>query len=116
MMLTTQLPADAGMMVDTVAWRPRVSDLPLRFVYASGRARTEGVAVHDIEGTPVSITTPAKTVADCFKYRRLVGLDVAIEALRDLIRQDPHAIREVSIYAPVDRVANVMRPYLEALV
>jgi predicted transcriptional regulator of viral defense system len=103
-------------MIDAKAWRPRVPDLPLRFVYASGRARTEGTHVHNIEGTPVFITTPAKTVADCFKYRSLVGLDVAIEALRDLIQQDSHAINEISRYAVVDRVSNVIRPYFEALV
>lgn len=114
--ITTQLPTDIWLMIDAKAWRPHVPDLPLRFVYASGPARTEGTTVYHIEGIPVQITTPAKTVADCFKYRRLVGLDVAIEALRDLVRRDPHAMQEVSAYAAVDRVANVIRPYLEALV
>ena len=113
--LTTQLPSEVWMAVDRRAWKPAPAGPPLRIVKFSGPALTEGVERHLIEGTPVPIYCPGKTVADCFKYRNKLGLDVAIEALRDCWRERKASMDDLWQYAKVCRVANVMRPYLESL-
>ena len=77
-------------------------------------ALTAGIERHIIESVPVPITVPAKTVADCFKHRRKVGLDVAIEALKDCVRPKRATADELWRYAAICRVQNVLRPYLEA--
>jgi predicted transcriptional regulator of viral defense system len=82
----------------------------------SGRALTEGIDTHLIEGVEVRVYHAAKTVADCFKYRHKIGIDVAIEALRDALRARKVTIDEISRFAKVCRVAKVMRPYLESAI
>jgi predicted transcriptional regulator of viral defense system len=82
----------------------------------SGGALTEGVEPHRIEGETVRVYGVAKTVADCFKYRNKIGLDVALEALREAWRERRFTMAEVDRYARICRVERVMRPYLEALV
>lgn len=114
--LTTQNPFEIWIMIDRTAWRPRIKHPPVRVIRASGAALNEGVDVHDIEDVEVRITSPAKTVADCFKYRSKVGTDVAIEALRDCWRQRKATMDQIYHYAKIDRVANLMRPYMESLV
>ncbi len=113
--LTTQSPFEVWVMVDDHAYVPHAAQLPLRVVYASGAALTEGIEEHRILGVPVRVTSPAKTVADCFKYRSKVGLDVALEALRETWRERRATMDELWQYAQVCRVARVMRPYLESL-
>jgi hypothetical protein len=81
----------------------------------SGAALTEGVEDHQIVGVTVHLYNAAKTVADCFKYRNKIGLEVALEALRDAWRVRRCTADELWHYAKICRVANVMRPYLEAL-
>lgn len=95
--------------------RPRVEYPPLRIMRFSGRALTEGVERHRIESVQVRVYNPAKTVADCFKYRNKIGLDVAIEALRDCLRTKKCTHDQLWQYATVCRVTEVMRPYLEAI-
>ncbi len=114
--LTTQSPFEVWVAIDRKAHFPATSDLPLRFVRFSGEALSEGVEAHQLEGVSVNVYSPAKTVADCFKYRHKIGLDVALEALRDLLRTRRASMDEIWRYARICRVANVMRPYLEALV
>lgn len=114
--ITTQNPFEVWIMVERTAWRPRIEHPPVRVVRASGRALAEGIDKHTIEGTQVRVTTPAKTVADCFKYRSKVGTDVAIEALRECWQERKGTMDEIHRYATIDRVANVMRPYMESLV
>jgi predicted transcriptional regulator of viral defense system len=80
----------------------------------SERALTEGVERHLIEGVTVTITSAARTVADCFKYRNKIGLDVALEALR-AYRSARRSIDELARAAGIVHAANVMRPYLEAI-
>ena len=87
----------------------------MRVVRLSGLALTEGVETHNIGGVSVHVTTPAKTVADCFKYRNKIGVDVALEALRDSWYKGVVTMDELWRYAGLCRVANVMRPYLESL-
>jgi predicted transcriptional regulator of viral defense system len=113
--LTTQAPFEVWLAIDRNARAPHEPGLPLRVVRFSGAALTSGVGEHVIEGVPVRIFTPAKTVVDCFRYRNKIGLDVAIEALRDCYRQRLATIDELWDLANRLRVANVMRPYLESL-
>jgi predicted transcriptional regulator of viral defense system len=113
--LTTQNPRQVWVTLPLHAHRPRLDYPPLRLVYASGAALTSGVEDHHIEGVLVRVYSPAKTVADCFKYRSKVGLDVALDALRDCWRARRCTMEDLWRYAEVCRVANVMRPYLEAI-
>jgi predicted transcriptional regulator of viral defense system len=112
--LTTQSPSEVWLAIGNKAWRPQVDYPPLRFVRFSERTLEAGVEEHSIEGVLVRIYNPAKTVADCFKYRNKIGLDVALEALRDCRRQRRCTNDELWHYAKICRVANVMRPYMEA--
>lgn len=114
--LTTQSPFEIWMAIDVKARAPKEDIIPLRIVRFSGKALTSGVETHTIEGVSVNVYKPAKTVADCFKYRNKIGLDVAIEALRDCWRKKLATSDEFWHYAKVCRVARVMRPYLESVV
>jgi predicted transcriptional regulator of viral defense system len=102
--------------LDRRAARPRVDYPPLHIARFSGQALTAGIEEHKIEGVRVRVYSAAKTVADCFKYRNKIGLDVALEALRDCRAQKKCSNDELWRYAKICRVANVMRPYLEATV
>jgi predicted transcriptional regulator of viral defense system len=112
--LTTQAPFEVWLAIGEKAWRPRADYPPLRIVRFSGAALAAGVEEHVVEGVSVKVYCPAKTVADCFKYRNKIGLDVALEALRDCRRQRKCTNDKLWHYAEICRVANVMRPYLEA--
>jgi predicted transcriptional regulator of viral defense system len=112
--LTTQLPHEVWMLIGHQKWAPKNPPVSLRVIRATGEALTAGVERHTIEQVEVPITNPAKTVTDCFKYRSQVGLDVAIEALRDCIRTRRAAVDDLWRFAAIDRVQNVMRPYIEA--
>lgn len=113
--LTTQIPYEVWMAIDVKARRPKAAGVPLRIVRFSGKALTAGVEIHRIDGVPVKITCPAKTVADCFKYRNKIGLDVALEALRECRRQRKCSVEDLWHYSKICRVASVMKPYLEAI-
>lgn len=113
--LTTQIAHAVWIMIDRKARPPKIDHPPIEIVYASGESLTAGVVTHQIEGVRVPITDPAKTVADCFKYRDHVGHDVAIEALRDCLRQRKATPSRIYEMAKIDRVAKSVRPYLEAL-
>jgi predicted transcriptional regulator of viral defense system len=112
---TTQMPFEVWLAIDPKARLPKTEYPPLRIVRFSGAALTYGAAPHVIEGVTVRITTPAKTVTDCFKYRNKIGLDVALEALRDCYREQKASLDEIWQAAKVCRVANVIRPYMESL-
>jgi predicted transcriptional regulator of viral defense system len=112
--LTTEAPFEVWMAIDAGARRPRGKAPRLRIVRFSGKALRAGVERHAIEGVRVHVYSPAKTVADCFKYRNKIGLEVALEALRDYRRLHPGGMDALWRLARVCRVSNVMRPYLEA--
>jgi predicted transcriptional regulator of viral defense system len=114
--LTTQDPHEIWMAIDGKAHKPAVESPALRVVRFSGRALVEGVGAHEMEGVRVLIYSAAKTVADCFKYRHKIGIDVAIEALRDVLRSRKATVDEVHRFAKVCRVSNVIKPYLESAV
>lgn len=111
----TPEPYDVWMALPNSAWRPRIKSLRLRFVYPSGRVFSEGIEVRDFPGGRIRIYNAPKTVADAFKFRNKIGLDVAIEALRDCLRSRKATRDELWHYAKICRVWNVMKPYLEAL-
>jgi len=113
--LTTQNPWEVWLAITPVSRKPKVDYPPLRIARLSGPAFTEGVEHHSIDGVDVKIYSPAKTVADCFKYRNKIGIDVAIEALRDAWRKRAATADHLWQFARVCRVSNVMRTYLETI-
>lgn len=113
--LTTESPFEVWLAIGSRTWRPRVEYPPLRVVRFSSATLESGVEEHYIEGVSVPVFTLAKTVTDCFKYRNKIGLNVAIEALRECRRARRCTMDELWQSAKVCRVQNVMRPYLESL-
>jgi len=113
--LTTQSPFEVWLAIPNKARAPRIDYPPLRIIRFSGAALTEGIEEHKIDGVIVHVTNVGRTVADCFKFRNKVGLDVALEALQEAWRAKRATMDELWCYAKVCRVANVMRPYLESL-
>ncbi len=111
----TQNPHEVWMALGRTAARPRIDYPPLRIVRFSGPGLTEGIEEHVIEGVSVKVTSPARTVADCFKYRNKIGLDVALEALKECRASRRCGIGDLWHHAKLCRVANVMKPYLEAM-
>jgi len=114
--ITTQIPHEVWLAVPRGAWRPLIGYPPLNLTFVSGNAFSFGAEEHDVNGVTVRVYSPAKTVADCFKHRSKVGLDVAIEALREVWRSRKASVDELIKAAEVNRVARIMRPYLEATV
>lgn len=113
--LTTQSPHEVWMALPVKGWQPNAGEQPIRFVWFSGAALTEGIERHQIDGVDVKTYGVAKTIADCFKYRKKIGIDVAIEALREARRERRCTPDEIMKFARICRVANVVRPYLESL-
>jgi Predicted transcriptional regulator len=112
--ITTQTPAEVWIAIPHKAWAPRLEYPALRIVRYSGDGFGHGVVDTTIEGTPVKMTTIEKTIADCFKFRNRIGLDVALEALREATRMRKLDRAELWACAKVDRVTNIILPYLEA--
>jgi predicted transcriptional regulator of viral defense system len=114
--LTTQAPFEVWMAIDRLRRKPNEQRLALRIFRFSGQALQAGVEKHKVEGIEVRVYNPAKTVVDCFKYRNKIGLEVALEALREGWRERRFTMDDLWRYGKICRVTNVMRPYLEALV
>lgn len=113
--LTTQAPFEVWLAVERKGWAPRPRALPVRVVRMSGRSFGAGVEAHEVEGVAVRVYSAAKTVADCFKYRREVGLDVALEALREYRWRPGYDADALWRSAQDVRVSTVIRPYMEAV-
>lgn len=111
----TQMPYEIWMMRPDRKMTPN-KDFPIRFVYSTGAAFSHGIETHRIEGMEVSIYAPSKTVADCYKYRNKIGLDVAIEALKEGWRAKHFTMDELWEAAKACRVQNTIQPYVEMLV
>ncbi len=88
---------------------------PIRVFWFSGPAFSEGIETHPLDDVPVRIFNPAKTVADCFKFRNKIGLDVALEAIQMNLRQRLSTVDDLMQFARICRVDKIMRPYLEAM-
>jgi predicted transcriptional regulator of viral defense system len=113
--LTTQSAAEIWIALPEKARRPRLDYPRLRVARFSGSALTEGVEEHRAEGVVIRVYSAAKTVADCFKYRNKIGIDVAVEALRDFSRKHRGGANELARFARICRVSRVMQPYLDAI-
>lgn len=114
--LTTQFAHSVWIAIENKKWEPRFEYPPIEIVRFSGPAFSFGVEEHEVDRIKVKVYSPAKTVADCFKFRSKVGLDVALEALRETWRSRKTTMDELWKAAKICRVANVMRPYLEAVI
>jgi predicted transcriptional regulator of viral defense system len=112
----TQLPRQIWMAVPRDTRAPTIDYPPIRIVRLSGDAFTAGIEAHTLEGQTVRVYDVAKTVVDCFKFRNRIGMDVALEALNEGWRERRFSLTDISKYARMCRVWNVMRPYLEAIV
>jgi predicted transcriptional regulator of viral defense system len=113
--LTTQLPRQVWIAMPQGSHAPKMDYPPVKMVQFSGEAYAAGVEVVQVDQVALRVYGAAKTVADCFKHRNKIGLDVAIEALKDALTQRKATADDLWRFAKICRVANVMRPYLEAL-
>ena len=111
----TQAPFEVWLAIPRHTPVPRLDQPAVHAVRMSGPALTEGIERIQVDGVAVPVYCAAKTVADCFKYRNKIGLDVALDALRDGWAQHKLTMDALWHYATIDRVANVMRPYLESV-
>ena len=111
----TQQPHEVWMAIPADAWRPKIDHPKVRLVHFSGVAYTQSIEEHDLHGIAIRVYGPAKTVADCFKYRNKIGLDVALEALRECWRERRCTMDGLWDAARICRMTRVMRPYLESL-
>ena len=114
--ITTQIPHEIWIAVPRDTWRPSMDYPPLHYTVLTENVYNFGIQEVNINGTIVKIYNPAKTIADCFKFRNIVGVDVAIEALREVWRSRKATMDELVEAAEVNRVSKIMRPYLEAIV
>jgi predicted transcriptional regulator of viral defense system len=111
----TQSPHQVWLAIDRKARVPRRLPAKVRIVRFSGQMLTYGVVTQSMQGVKVRITNPARTVVDCFRYRNKIGIDVAMEALRDAVRRRKAMVSEIDRAAEVCRIRTVIGPYLEAL-
>lgn len=113
-----QMPGEIWMALnrDEVRSRPRIEAIPIEFVWFSGAAFDEGREAHEVEGVDVQVYSPAKTVADLFKFRRKLGTDIAIEALHAGWEDRLYTMDELERFADICGVRTVIKPYLQSLV
>jgi len=110
----TQAPREVWIAIDRKARKPQLGDLPVRVVRFAAPMLTYAVETRDVQGVPVRITSPARTVVDCFRYRNKIGLDIALEALRDALATRRAKVEDILRIAEMGRVRRVIEPYLEA--
>lgn len=113
--LTTASPFEVWLAIPHKGRAPKIDYPPLRIIRFSGKALTEGIEEHSVDGVTVKVSNVARTVADCFKFRNKIGLDVAMEALREAWDSKRASMDDLWRYAAMFRVANIMRPYMESL-
>jgi predicted transcriptional regulator of viral defense system len=113
--MTSQNPTAVWIALGEGARTPVLASPSLRVVRLSGLSLTEGIESRRVEGVSIRVYSAAKTVADCFKFRNKIGLDVAIEALKECLRRKKGSVKDIYNFAKICRVSNVIRPYMEAL-
>jgi predicted transcriptional regulator of viral defense system len=111
----TQMPREVWIAIPHKARKPHLPDLPVRVVRFSGPMLHHGIETRTVDGTPVRITSPARTVVDCFRYRNKVGLDVALEALHDAFQERKATMGEIHRAAEMCRAKSIVPPYLHSL-
>lgn len=114
--ITTQIPNKVYIALKRTTETPRLDYPPLSIHRFSGKAFHEGIEIHNVDGIDVKVYNTEKTLADCFKFRNKIGMDVALEALKSYRSKKKIKMKDVYHYARICRVENIMRPYLEALV
>lgn len=113
--LTTQIPHQVYVAIERGAEPPRLDFPPIRVFWFSGAVYAEGVDIQDVDGVPVRLYSPEKTIADCFKYRNKIGIDVCVEAVRMYRQHRKLNIDDLHRFAKICRVEKIIRPYLEAI-
>lgn len=113
--LTTQTPHYVWLAIDRKARKPKIDYPPVRVFFFSGDAFSRGIETHPIMGHDVRVYNPAKTVIDCFRWQRAVGLDVAIEAAKEYLKREESSPAALMEYAKACKVEKIVRPYLEAM-
>ena len=111
----TQQPSEVWIALDRKARKPRFDDIAVRIVRFSGPMLRHGITIRLIQGVAMRITSPARTVVDCFRYRNKLGLDIALEALRDALDRRLATVDELVHCAEACRIYSVMKPYLQAV-
>lgn len=113
--LTTQIPHEVYLALPKDSEKPRIQYPPTRFFWISPEPFKAGIEIHTIDNVEVKVYSVAKTIADCFKFRNKIGMDVALEALREGLSQKRCTPEQILRFARIDRVERIMLPYLEAL-
>jgi len=113
--LTTQIPHQVDVALPQSSEKPRLEYPPARFIWMGPESFKAGVELHDLDGVQVRVYSVAKTITDCFKFRNKIGTDIALEALRESLRQKRCSVDEILGFARINRMERVIRPYLEAL-
>lgn len=113
--LTTQIPYKIYIAIPRGIKKPRIDYPPIDVINPTKKVYEAGINSHSIDGITVRIYNREKTVADCFKYRNKIGLDIAIEALKDYFNQPGSDVEKLLQYARIDRVEKTIRPYIEAI-
>jgi predicted transcriptional regulator of viral defense system len=113
--LTTQIPHSVYFALPRDVKTPKIQYPPIRVFHFSPKPYQAGIVEHELDGVKVKIYDREKTIADCFKFREKVGMDVALEAVKDYLRQPNVNVSLLMKYARIDHVEKIMRPYLEAL-
>jgi predicted transcriptional regulator of viral defense system len=113
--ITTQIPHEVYVALPKDSEKPRIKYPPTRFFWVSPAPFKAGIEKHKVDSVDIRVYSVAKTIADCFKFRNSIGTDVALEALREGLRQKKATLNQIQQFARVDRVERIMQPYLEAL-
>jgi len=113
--VTTQISNQIWIMLPTGSWNPKIKDLSLNVTYTKDDLYKKGIEKHTVNGVEIKVYNLAKTVVDCFKHRNKIGLDVAIEALQEIVKNKKCDLNEILTYAKINRVYKIMRPYLEMI-
>lgn len=113
--MTTEIPHKVHIALPRTSRDPKLDHPPIKVYRFSGDSLTEGIEKHEVDGVEVQVYNPAKTIADCFKFRNKIGLDIAMEALEQGIEQGKASYSEILKFAEICRVKSVIKPYLEAI-
>lgn len=113
--MTTEIPHKVHIALPRTSRDPKLDHPPIKVYRFSGDSLTEGIEKHEVDGIEVQVYNPAKTIADCFKFRNKIGLDIVMEALEQGIEQDKASYSDILKYAGICRVKSVIKPYLEAI-
>jgi predicted transcriptional regulator of viral defense system len=111
----TQEPHQVWIAIDRKSRLPKATGLPIRVVRFSKKCMTYGIETREVEGLPMKMTSPARTVVDCFRYRNKIGMDVALEALKEALKQKKASRDEILRAADVCRVISIIKPYIQAI-